>query len=161
VVEEQGHGDGAMNKNKQTLTQKEHDLTAKEKYLRAKRRYTGLTHRAALLDWVAVFVAFTSFIFMTAWLSWPDSDYMDQAGPIFIRTVLVSVPLTAGMWGVSRAVRRGSAVPAAMAEKIPLAQVNPDGSMGGTTYKDLKAGKDSTPFATQDQPKEETDENTK
>jgi hypothetical protein len=141
-----------MNKNKQTFTQKEHNLTAKEKYLRAKRRYTSQTHRAAVLDWVAVFVAFTSFIFMTAWLSWPDSDYMDQAGPIFIRTILVSVPLTAGMWGVSRAVRRGSAVPAAMAEKIPLAQVGPDGSMGGTTYKDLKAGNDPTPFASTTEP---------
>jgi hypothetical protein len=109
-----------------------------------------------LIDWLAVFIAFTSFIFLIAWQAWPDSDYMDQAFPILIRTVLVSVPLTLGMWGVTRAVRAGSAVPKSMAEKIPLAQVGPDGSMGGTTWKDIKAHKDPTPIAGQE--KEKTDE---
>lgn len=91
---------------------------------------------SGFVDWLAVFVTFTSFIFLIAWQSWPDSDYMDQALPILVRTLLVALPLTAGMWGVARATRGGSAVPKYMSKQLPYAQVNPqDGTVAGTTYQ--------------------------
>ena len=111
---------------------------------RAKRKKSVLSE---WLDWIAVWMAFTSFIFLVAWQSWPDSDYVDEVLPIFIRTTLVATPLTLGMWGVSRAARTGSSVPKTMAQKIPMAQMGSDGSIGGTTLKDMEAGTDPTPIA--------------
>lgn len=131
---------------------KEKEMVIRQEAALHKVRMEYPTQRglSSLTDWLAVFTAFTSFIFLIAWQSWPDSDYMEQAQPIFIRTVLVSVPLTLGMWGVTRAVRNGSAVPKEMAEKLPLAQVSPDGSIGGTTYKDIEAGNDPIPLTPKD-----------
>lgn len=98
------------------------------------------------IDWFAVWIALTSFIFLIAWQSWPDSDYMDEALPILFRTILVSTPLTLGMWGVTRATRRGSAVPGYMSRKLPYGEVSPDGSIGGTTWEDAHKGTPPTPI---------------
>jgi hypothetical protein len=110
-------------------------------------RYPSRKPLSTLTDWVAVYVAFQSFIFLVAWQAYPEWDDT-QIWPIFIRSSLVSVPITLGMWGVTRAMRSGSAVPKNMAKKIPLSMVTSDGTVKGTTSEDLDAGADLTDITT-------------
>lgn len=88
-----------------------------------------------LLDWIAVFIALEALIFLVAWQMYPAWDDT-QIMPTFYRTLLIAGPITLSMWGVAYATRPGSDVPRYMADAIPYAQVNPDGTTGTTTYAD-------------------------
>lgn len=123
-------------------------------------RYPRKTGWAAFVDWLAVFVAFQSFIFLVAWQAYPEWDDT-QIVPTFIRAVLVSMPITLGMWGVARALRAGSAVPQDMARKIPYGKVGADGTVGGTTFDDEEQGNPPTLINPQGEKEEGQDENTK
>lgn len=116
-------------------------------------RYPIRTPWGTFTDWIAVFVAFQSFIFLVAWQAYPEWDDT-QIWPTFIRAALVSLPITLGMWGVARAIRAGSAVPREMAQKIPYGKVAADGSVGGTTLADEEADNPSTPIPTGDEKKQ-------
>lgn len=87
----------------------------------------------ALIDWAAIFIALESFVFLIAWQMYPAWDDT-QILPTFFRTLLIAGPLTLSMWGVAYATKPGSDVPRYMSERIPYAQLNPDGTTGQTTY---------------------------
>jgi hypothetical protein len=137
---------------KQKRLAKMHDqeqlLRAKIKLINAKKDYRKVQFGAAVEDWFAVFVGFLSFIFLIAWQEYPEWD-PNAIFPTFIRAVLVAGPITLGMWGVARALRPGSSVPASMARKIPYGKLNTDGTVGGTDAD----GEDS-PLAAPDSPAE-------
>lgn len=139
---------------KQKRMVKMHDqeqmLHAKIALMRARREYRRVRVGAAFIDWLAVFVAFVSFIFLIAWQEYPEWD-PNAIFPTFVRSALVAAPITLGMWGVARALKPGSDVPRSMAAKIPYGKVNADGTIGGTD----KAGDDIQPQApTQDPPQD-------
>jgi len=113
-------------------------LRARIALIQAKKDYRKVQVGASAEDWFAVFVAFVSFIFLIAWQEYPEWD-PNAIFPTFIRSVLVAGPITLGMWGVARAMRPGSSVPASMARKIPYGKMNTDGTVGGTD----DAGEDS------------------
>ena len=98
---------------------------------------------ARVLDWVAIFVAIESFVFLIAWQMYPAWDDTEIL-PTFYRTLLISGPLTLSMWGVAYATKPGSDVPRYMSERIPYAQLNPDGTTGSTTYADQHPKKGTT-----------------
>lgn len=110
----------------------ERKLRAKTKLMAAKKSYRDVQVSASVEDWFAVFIGFLSFIFLIAWQEYPEWD-PNAIWPTFIRAVLVAGPITLGMWGVARALRPGSSVPAAMARKIPYGKIGADGTVGGTT----------------------------
>jgi hypothetical protein len=98
---------------------------------------------------MAVFVASTSFLWIVLWAGQPD-DAQSTALEALYRTLSYSLPITAGMWGVSRATRRGSAVPRTMADAMPYARLGKDGQIAGTTKADDRAGNLPTPLAGND-----------
>lgn len=112
-------------------------------------KYPVRTPWGTFTDWLAVYVAFQSFIFLVAWQAYPEWDDT-QIWPTFIRAALVALPITLGMWGVARALRAGSAVPRDMAKHIPYGKVGGDGSVGGTTTADEEAGNPPEPLNSDD-----------
>lgn len=102
------------------------------------RRFTWSREHPALgaaIDWLGVFVASTSFVFVALWAASPDSAKLTLEEAIF-RAGTYSVPVTLGMWGISRATRRGSAVPPRMSEAMPYARLGRDGKPESVTWKD-------------------------
>lgn len=126
------------------MRDQEQVLRAKIALMEARRKYRRVRVGAAFIDWLAVFVAFVSFIFLIAWQEYPEWD-PNAIFPTFVRSALVAAPITLGMWGVARALKPGSDVPKSMASKIPYGKVNADGTIGGTD----KDGDDIQPQAQQ------------
>jgi len=122
---------------------------------KVRAKYPARGPLSTFTDWLAVYVAFQSFIFLVAWQAYPEWDDT-QIWPTFIRAALVSGPITLGMWGVARAIRAGSAIPKEMSKHIPYGHVDPDGTVGGTTIQDARNDVDQEPIATPTQ--EDTDE---
>lgn len=98
-----------------------------------------------MLDWIAVFIATTSFIFIALWAAAPDSAEISFEQAV-TRAVSYAVPITLGMWGITRATRRGSAVPPRMSEAMPYARLGKDGKPVASTKADDEAGNDPTPM---------------
>lgn len=90
---------------------------------------------AATVDWLAVFVATTSFVYIALWAASPDSANITFQEAVW-RSLSYSVPITAGMWGISRATRKGSAVPPRMSEAMPYARLGKDGKPEAVTIID-------------------------
>ena len=90
---------------------------------------------AAGIDWLGVFVAATSFVYIALWAASPDSAQLTFEEAVW-RSLSYSVPITLGMWGISRATRRGSAVPPRMSEAMPYARLGGDGKPESVTWKD-------------------------
>lgn len=90
---------------------------------------------AACVDWLAVFVASTSFVYIALWAASPDSAQLTLEEAVW-RSLSYSVPITAGMWGIARATRRGSAVPTRMSEAMPYARLGKDGKPEAVTTAD-------------------------
>ena len=92
-------------------------------------------HLAHLLDWIAVFTATTSFVFVALWAAAPDSADISFEQAV-IRAFSYGVPITLGMWGIARATRKGSAVPSRMSEAMPYARLGTDGKPESSTTVD-------------------------
>lgn len=90
---------------------------------------------AAGLDWLGVFTAATSFVFVALWAAAPDSARLTVEEAAW-RSLSYSIPITLGMWGIARATRRGSAVPPRMSEAMPYARLGKDGKPESVTWKD-------------------------
>jgi hypothetical protein len=90
---------------------------------------------AACVDWLGVFVAATSFVYIALWAASPDSAQLTLEEAIW-RSLSYSIPITLGMWGISRATRRGSAVPPRMSEAMPYARLGKDGKPEAVTWTD-------------------------
>lgn len=90
---------------------------------------------AALVDWTAVLVASTSFVFIALWAASPDSAQLTLEEAIW-RSLSYSIPITLGMWGIARATRRGSAIPRSMSEAMPYARLGKDGKPEAVTKAD-------------------------
>lgn len=102
-----------------------------------RRTRFGVKHPliAAGVDWVGVFAAATSFVYIALWAASPDSANITFQEAVW-RSLSYSVPITLGMWGITRATRRGSAVPSRMAEAMPYARLGSDGKPEAVTWKD-------------------------
>lgn len=90
---------------------------------------------AAGVDWFAVFTATTSFVYIALWAASPDSANITFQEAVW-RSLSYSVPITLGMWGITRATRKGSAVPRRMAEAMPYARLGTDGKPVAVTVED-------------------------
>lgn len=90
---------------------------------------------AASIDWLGVFVASTSFVYIALWAASPDSANITLEEAIW-RSLSYSIPITAGMWGISRATRKGSSVPPKMSEAMPYARLGKDGKPQAVTTAD-------------------------
>ena len=106
-------------------------------------------HWAAVLDWVAVFAATTSFVFIALWAASPDSAML-TVETATLRSLSYSIPITLGMWGIARATRKGSTIPKNMSEAMPYARLGKDGKPEASTRADDKAGNDPTPIGGMD-----------
>lgn len=104
---------------------------------------------AAWVDWLGVLVATTSFVFVALWASAPDSAFLTIEQALY-RALTYGVPITAGMWGITRATRKGSAVPRRMSEAMPYARIGSDGKPYGGTSLDDKNGVAPTPLGKSD-----------
>lgn len=93
---------------------------------------------AAFIDWLAVFTAATSFVFIALWAASPDSAQLTLQEAVW-RSFSYSVPITLGMWGIARATRKGSAVPPRMSEAMPYARLGKDGKPEAVTWSDQTA----------------------
>lgn len=113
-----------------------------ERVRKARERHP---HWSAFFDWVGVFAATTSFVFIALWAASPDSAMLTVETAL-LRSLSYSVPITLGMWGISRATRRGSSIPRTMAEAMPYARLGKDGKPVASTRADDKAGNDPTPI---------------
>lgn len=102
---------------------------------KAKQVRAAHPHWAAVLDWLAVFTATTSFVFVALWAAAPDSADITFEQAV-IRSLSYGVPITLGMWGIARATRRGSAVPPRMSEAMPYARLGKDGKPESSTTED-------------------------
>ena len=102
-------------------------------------------HWAAVLDWIAVFTATTSFVFIALWAASPDSAML-TIETATLRSLSYSIPITLGMWGITRATRKGSAVPKSMSEAMPYARLGRDGKPMASSKEDDKNGVDPTPI---------------
>lgn len=89
----------------------------------------------AALDWLAVFAAASSFIWIVLWAASPDSALLTVETAL-LRTISYSIPITLGMWGIARATRAGSAVPRKMAAAMPYARMGADGKLQAVTTED-------------------------
>lgn len=89
----------------------------------------------AWLDWFAVFVATSSFVFIVLWAASPDSSQLTVELALY-RTASYSVPITLGMWGIARATRRGSTIPESMSKALPYARLGKDGKLEAVTQAD-------------------------
>jgi hypothetical protein len=107
-----------------------------EKITAARHRHP---HWAAFTDWLGVFAATTSFVFIALWAASPDSAMLTVETAL-LRSLSYSIPITFGMWGISRATRKGSSIPRTMAEAMPYARFGKDGKPVGSTMADDKAG---------------------
>lgn len=108
------------------------------------------------LDWFAVFVATASFIFVALWAAAPDSAKITFEQATY-RAFSYAVPITAGMWGITRAMRKGSAVPPSMAEAMPYARLGKDGKPLASTAKDDADGVDPQPMSAPSPVRESTE----
>lgn len=98
-------------------------------------------HWSAFFDWVGVFTAVFSFVFIALWAASPDSALL-TVETATLRSLSYAIPITLGMWGIARATRPGSSIPRKMAETIPYARMGADGKPEATS---LKADRDGTP----------------
>jgi hypothetical protein len=92
-------------------------------------------HLAHLLDWIAVFAATTSFVFVALWAAAPDSADITLEEALQ-RAFSYGIPITLGMWGIARASRAGSAVPKRMSEAMPYARLGGNGKPESSTTAD-------------------------
>ena len=90
---------------------------------------------AAAIDWLGVFAATTSFVYIALWAASPDSANITLQEAIW-RSLSYSIPITLGMWGITRATRKGSAVPSRMADAMPYARLGKDGKPEAVTMSD-------------------------
>ncbi len=88
-----------------------------------------------MLDWLAVFIATSSFVFIVLWAASPDSTELTVELALE-RTASYSIPITAGMWGIARATRKGSTIPESMSKALPYARLGKDGKIESVTTAD-------------------------
>lgn len=105
-----------------------------------------------LADWAGLFVAVTAICWFVLWIASPDSTETTVIS-IAWRTLGYSIPISAGMWGVSRITRKGSSVPPEIANAIPYIKVKSDGTFAGTTTEDTRHGVPDSPIG-QSQPQD-------
>ena len=121
------------------IGEEERLLLEKTRMIRVRRHYRQHTNSSAFLDWLAVFIGVTCFVFIVLWAASPDSRPPTWQLAIG-RAVSYGLPITLGMWGVSRATRKDSFVPKGMAEKLPYARFNADGKVESTTIAEERDG---------------------
>ena len=127
------------------MAEQERLYAGKTSLLRAKKAYKQHLNGSAFLDWFAVFVGVTSFVFLVLWAAAPDSQGISFYLALE-RAVSYGGPITFGMWAVSRATRKASYVPKGMAEQLPYARFNKSGKLETSTQWDDDQGNPPTPM---------------